>query len=73
MNKSIIADDIPLTMREFALNSGQIISILFRNGEAVCFRPEKTNLWEPIGEANRNLAIAINRLGTINHTSPTPH
>ena len=51
-----------LTKRELVLDNGQQISILFKDGVAVCFRPEKSSIWESIGEENWSLAIAMNRL-----------
>ena len=51
-----------LVKKDLVLSNGQEISILFCCGKAACFRQNKLSNWEPIGEENWNLAMAMNQL-----------
>ena len=51
-----------LVKKDIVLNTGQEISILFWHGKAACFRQSKSSSWEPIGDENWSLAMAMNQL-----------
>jgi len=67
MQRPLDRTDGVIQVETFTLSNGQRISFLITAKGPSCCRTRPDSYWEPIGDENTNLAIALNRFVKVGH------